>query len=99
MGEIAGKLSDFCVVTSDNPRTENPASIIEDIMVGVNKTDVKYEVVENRKKAIEYAMSIAEKGDVVLLLGKGHETYQILNDGVIDFDEREIVAEIFNKQM
>lgn len=97
MGEIAGKLSDFCVVTSDNPRTENPASIIEDIMVGVNKTDVKYEIVENRKKAIEYAMDIAEKGDVVLLLGKGHETYQILNDGVIDFDEREIVAEIFDK--
>lgn len=97
MGEIAGNLSDVCVVTSDNPRTENPASIIDDIIVGIEKTGVKYEVVENRKKAIECAMGMAEKNDVVLLLGKGHETYQILNDGVIDFDEREIVKEIFFK--
>lgn len=97
MGEIAGNLSDVCIVTSDNPRTENPTSILEDIIVGVEKTDVQYEVVENRKKAIERAMSIAQKGDVVLLLGKGHETYQILNDGIIDFDERKIVKEIFYK--
>lgn len=97
MGEIAGKLSDFCVVTSDNPRTENPIAIINDILVGIEKTDAEYEVVENRKKAIEYAMAKAEKNDVVLLLGKGHETYQILNDGTIDFDERKIVAEIFKK--
>ena len=97
MGEIAGKLSDICVVTSDNPRTENPASIIDDIIVGIEKTGVKYEVVENRKKAIECAMGMAEKNDIVLLLGKGHETYQILNEGTIDFDEREIVKEIFKK--
>ena len=97
MGEIAGKLSDLCVVTSDNPRTENPSSIIEDILEGINRTGVKYDVVENRKKAIEHAMNLAEKGDIVLLLGKGHETYQILNDGVIDFDERKIVAEIFDR--
>lgn len=97
MGEIAGKLSDVCVVTSDNPRTENPASIIEDIVVGIDKTNVEYEVVENRKDAIERAMSLAKRGDIVLLLGKGHETYQILNDGVIDFDERKIVTEIFGK--
>lgn len=97
MGEIAGRLSDLCVVTSDNPRTENPSAIIEDIVVGIDRTDVKYEVVENRKEAIERAMSLAEKGDIVLLLGKGHETYQILNEGVIDFDERKIVAEIFEK--
>lgn len=97
MGEIAGRLSDICVVTSDNPRTENPSSIIEDVMVGVKKTNVKYEIVENRRKAIECAMGLAEKGDIVLLLGKGHETYQILNDGVIDFDERKIVTEIYEK--
>jgi len=97
MGEMAGRLSDICVVTSDNPRSENPASIIEDIIVGIDKTGVKYEVVENRREAIGYAMSIAQADDVVLLLGKGHETYQILGDGVIDFDERKIVAEFFEK--
>lgn len=97
MGEIAGKLSDICVITSDNPRTENPSAIIEGIIEGISKTDAEYKIFENRKEAIGCAMSIAEKDDVVLLLGKGHETYQVLNDGVIDFDERKIVAEWFEK--
>lgn len=97
MGEIAGSLSDFCVVTSDNPRTESPSAIIDDIIVGIEKTGVAYEVVENRRTAIEYAMGRAKENDIVLLLGKGHETYQILNDGIIDFDERKIVTEIFEK--
>ena len=95
MGNIAGNLSDICIVTSDNPRTENPSAIIKDILVGIDETPCRYEVVENRREAIERAMSIAEKNDVVLLLGKGHETYQILNEGTIDFDERKIVKEIF----
>lgn len=99
MGTLAGKLSDFCVVTSDNPRSENPGAIIDDILVGIEKTGVRYEVVENRREAIEYAMSIAEENDIVLLLGKGHETYQILNDGTIDFDEHKIVKEIFENSL
>jgi UDP-N-acetylmuramoyl-L-alanyl-D-glutamate--2,6-diaminopimelate ligase len=94
MGEVAGNLSDFCVVTSDNPRSEDPGKIIDDIMVGVEKTGAAHEVIENRKKAIEYALSIAKANDIVLLAGKGHETYQILKSGVIDFDERKIVKEI-----
>lgn len=97
MGEIGGKLSDVCIVTSDNPRSENPSEIIKEILVGIDKTDACYKVEENRRKAIKLAMSIAKEGDIILLLGKGHETYQILNDGTIDFDERKIVAEIFKE--
>ena len=97
MGEIAGKLSDFCVVTSDNPRSENPSAIIEDILVGIKNTDAEYEVVENRRDAIKYAMENAQENDCIILAGKGHETYQILNDGTIEFDERKIVREIFDE--
>ncbi len=97
MGEIAGRLSDLCIVTSDNPRSENPASIIDDIIGGIDGTGVDYKICVNRREAIELAMREAGKGDVVLLLGKGHETYQILNEGTIDFDERKIAAEIFEK--
>ncbi len=96
MGEIAGRLSDISVVTSDNPRTEEPMAIIEEILVGIRPTDAKFEVVENRRDAIEYAMSIAEVDDIVLLLGKGHETYQILGHDTIEFDERKIVREIWS---
>ncbi|MBE7030593.1 MAG: UDP-N-acetylmuramoyl-L-alanyl-D-glutamate--2,6-diaminopimelate ligase [Ruminococcaceae bacterium] len=96
MGRIAGELADFCVVTSDNPRSEEPAAIIREVMEGVKQTHATYEVVENRRKAIAYAMRIAREGDVVLLAGKGHETYQILHDGIIDFDERKIVREILD---
>lgn len=94
MGEIAGKLSDFCIVTSDNPRTENPSEIIKDILEGISKTDCEYTVVENRFDAIEYALDHARKDDVILLAGKGHETYQILNGRTIVFDEREIVMKL-----
>ncbi len=94
MGEIAGELSDFCIVTSDNPRTENPHSIIEDIIKGISKTKCEYTVVENRFDAIEYALDHAKKDDIVLLAGKGHETYQILNGRTIVFDEREIVLKL-----
>ncbi len=95
MGEIAARLSDFVVVTSDNPRTEDPAAIIRDIEAGMGAYKEKYMVVENRKAAIEKAMCLAEEGDVIILAGKGHETYQILKDGTIEFDERAIVKEIF----
>ena len=94
MGKIAGELSDFCIVTSDNPRSENPGEIIKDILVGINETDCEYEVVENRFDAIEYALDHAKKDDIILLAGKGHETYQILKDRTIVFDEREIVQKL-----
>ena len=95
MGEIASRLSDFCIVTSDNPRSENPTDIINDILEGMKKTKTPYKVIENRKEAIFYALENAVKNDIILLAGKGHETYQILNDGTIHFDEREVVGEFF----
>lgn len=94
MGRIAAELSDFCVVTSDNPRSENPGEIIKDILEGMVGIDTPYEVVEQRRDAIEYAIKNAQKDDIILLAGKGHETYQILPTGTIHFDEREVVAEI-----
>ncbi len=93
MGEIAAKLSDYCVVTSDNPRTENPTAIIEDIMVGVLKTDCPHIVIENRRDAIGYALEFAECGDTIVLAGKGHETYQIIGKTKNHFDEREVIKE------
>lgn len=94
MGKIAAELSDFCVVTSDNPRSENPSEIIKDILEGMAGIDTPYEVVEQRRDAIAYAIENAQKDDIILLAGKGHETYQILPTGTIHFDEREVVAEI-----
>jgi UDP-N-acetylmuramoyl-L-alanyl-D-glutamate--2,6-diaminopimelate ligase len=99
MGEIAGKLSDFCFVTSDNPRTEDPEAIINDILPGIKKTSVPYEVVTDRKEAIKRSINKAESGDVVLIAGKGHETYQVLNNRTIHFDEREIINEILNNKL
>ena len=95
MGEIAARLSDFCVVTSDNPRSENPSEIINDILEGMKDTKTPYKVIESRKDAIFWALENAKENDIILLAGKGHETYQILNDGTIHFDEREVVAEFF----
>lgn len=97
MGKIAGELSDYCIVTSDNPRTEDPGAIIEDIMVGVKETDCDYVVIENRREAIGYALKFAKKGDCVILAGKGHETYQIIGKTKHHFDEREVVAEFLSE--
>jgi len=96
MGKIGVDLSDIAIVTSDNPRTEEPRTIIEDILKGIDKDN--YEVIENRKEAIKRAIEIAEAGDVIVIAGKGHETYQVLNTGKIHFDEREIIEEILNTQ-
>jgi UDP-N-acetylmuramoyl-L-alanyl-D-glutamate--2,6-diaminopimelate ligase len=97
MGKIVAELSDYCIVTSDNPRSENPSAIIEDILVGMEGINTPYVVIENRKEAIEYAIKNAQKDDIILLAGKGHETYQILPTGTIHFDEREVVAEVLSK--
>jgi UDP-N-acetylmuramoyl-L-alanyl-D-glutamate--2,6-diaminopimelate ligase len=93
MGSVAAKLSDLCIVTSDNPRTENPSQIIKDIVVGFKDSKTPYVVIENRIEAIKYAINNASEGDIIVLAGKGHETYQILNTGKIHLDEREIVKE------
>ena len=92
MGEIGVKEADFAVITSDNPRTENPAAIIEDILKGVKKEHGDYIVVEDRRAAIRYAMDIAKKDDIIVLAGKGHETYQDIGGQKYHLDEREEVA-------
>lgn len=94
MGEAAGTLSDFVVLTSDNPRSEDPLRIINDVMVGLQKANAKYKVEADREKAIEIAVNEAHPGDIVLLAGKGHETYQVLREGPIEFDDREVARRI-----
>jgi UDP-N-acetylmuramoyl-L-alanyl-D-glutamate--2,6-diaminopimelate ligase len=96
MGEIAGTFADYCVITSDNPRKEDPINIIEDIEEGLVKTKCPYEKKENRKAAIHTALKKANPCDVVIIAGKGHENYQILKDKVIHFDDVEVVKEYFS---
>ncbi len=91
MGKIASSLADFSIITSDNPRTEVPSAIIEDILKGV---DGEHVVIENRKEAIRYALKNAKKDDVIILAGKGHENYQIIGTEKFHFDEEEILFEI-----
>lgn len=92
MGRIGVELADIAVITSDNPRTEAPMDIIADILEGVSKEKENYIVIEDRRKAIQYAMDIAGKGDMIILAGKGHETYQEINGVKYHLDEREEVA-------
>ena len=92
MREIGVTLSDIAIITSDNPRTEDPSVIIEHIVAGVKPEFGMYKVVEDRRKAIRYAMDIAEKDDIIILAGKGHETYQEINGVKHHLDEREEVA-------
>ena len=93
MGEVAGRNSDLVIITSDNPRTENPLKIIEEIEVGLKKTDCEYQVVSDRRDAIFQALKKAKTNDVVLIAGKGHENYQIIGDDKFDFDDRKIASE------
>ena len=93
MAGVAAKYSDYVIVTSDNPRTEEPMAIIDDILVGLTDTKTKYEVIENRIEAINKAIQMARADDIIVLAGKGHETYQILKTETIHLDEREVVAE------
>ena len=96
MGSIAAKLSDVIVVTSDNPRTEDPDAIIEDILTGIKGSKVRKIVETDRTKAIRAALEEAETDDIVLLAGKGHETYQIFGTEKIHYDEREVVRDILS---
>ena len=92
MGKIGVTNSDLAVITSDNPRTEDPNAIIADILTGITEEDGEYIVIENRRKAIQYAMDKAEKDDIIILAGKGHETYQEIGGIKYHLDEREEVA-------
>ena len=97
MGEISGHLADFTIVTEDNSRFEDVNDIMNDIEIGLKKTDGKYIKIPDRKDAIKYALDNAEEGDIILLLGKGHETYQEKNGERYHYDEREIIKEILEK--
>lgn len=96
MGKISGEIADFTIITSDNPRTEEPAQIISDIEEGIKLTRGEYIIIQDRTEAIRYAMQNALKGDIIVLAGKGHETYQMFKDRTIHYDEREIVKEILD---
>ena len=95
MGKIAADLADFCVVTSDNPRTEEPKAIIDDILEGMKDSDTPMQVIVDRPEAIHWALAHAQKDDIIVLMGKGHETYQEVNHVKHHMDEREIVADYF----
>ena len=95
MGAIAAALSDFCIVTSDNPRTEEPQAIIDDILEGMKDTKTPTRVIVDRPEAIRWALAHARKEDIIVLMGKGHETYQEVNHVKHHMDEREIVADYF----
>jgi UDP-N-acetylmuramyl-tripeptide synthetase len=94
MGEVAARLSDVVIVTSDNPRTEDPEAIIADIEVGLRRVGQPYLKIVDRREAVRRAIQEARPGDLVLLAGKGHETYQILKDRTVPFDDREIAREV-----
>ena len=94
MGEISGKIADYTIITSDNPRTEKPENIVKEIEEGIVKTKGKYEAIVDRKQAIEKAIKMANKNDIIVLAGKGHEPYQEINGVKHSFDERIIVKEI-----
>ncbi len=97
MGRMATDLSDIVVVTTDNPRTEDPEVIIKEILIGTVGSKAEVVSVTDRSEAIEYALSIARAGDTVLLAGKGHETYQVIGKERVHYDEREVVAEALKK--
>ena len=96
MGEAAGRGSDFVVLTSDNPRSEDPIAIINDALVGLQKTGAAYRVEPDRRKAIALAIGQARPGDVLLLAGKGHEKVQVTRDGPHPFDDVEVARELLH---
>jgi UDP-N-acetylmuramoyl-L-alanyl-D-glutamate--2,6-diaminopimelate ligase len=98
MGEAAGRLSDVVVLSSDNPRSEDPLKIINDVVVGLQRTSAKVLVEPNRERAVELALEQARPGDMVLLAGKGHETTQVLKDRTIEFDDREVARRILRQR-
>ena len=99
MGEIASRLSDYVIATSDNPRTEDPLFILNEIEPGLRKGSAPYVIVPDRRSAIESAISMAQSGDAVVIAGKGHEDYQILGTKVIPFDDRKVAGDLIRKRL
>lgn len=98
MGKIAGEHSNYCIITSDNPRTEEPEAIIDEVEVGTKESGCEYSRITDRKTAIIHALSMAKPGDLVLVAGKGHEDYQIIGKTKIHFDDREIIMDFMRTQ-
>ena len=97
MGEVSGKLADLTIITSDNPRYEDPLDIIADIVTGIEKTDGEYVKIPDRKEAIKYAIENGKKGDIIVLAGKGHEDYQEIEGKKYPMDERVLIAEVLEE--
>ncbi|MDR1598472.1 MAG: UDP-N-acetylmuramoyl-L-alanyl-D-glutamate--2,6-diaminopimelate ligase [Oscillospiraceae bacterium] len=97
MGEIAGRLADYSILTSDNPRNEDPGEILREVEQGIKRTSGGYEVIENRREAIRRALTIAREGDVIVLAGKGHETYQEIRGVKKPFDEKIVIKELLEE--
>lgn len=99
MGEIAARYSDFCIVTSDNPRSEEPEAIIAEIVPGLDKVEgSRYAIITDRREAIHHAIQLAKSGDLLIIAGKGHETYQLVKDRVLEFDDRKVAAEYLQRK-
>ena len=94
MGEVSGRLADLTIITSDNPRFEEPQDIINDIKTGIAKTDGKYVEIVDRREAIAYVIRHGQPGDVIVLAGKGHEDYQEIEGKKYPMDERDIIADV-----
>ena len=98
MGEVSGRLADFTIITSDNPRFEEPLDIMADIVTGIEKTDGIYITIADRKEAIRYAITHGEPGDIIVLAGKGHEDYQEIKGVKYPMDERVLIDEILREE-
>jgi UDP-N-acetylmuramoyl-L-alanyl-D-glutamate--2,6-diaminopimelate ligase len=98
MGEVSGRLADLTIITSDNPRNEEPQDIINDIKTGISKTDGKYVEIADRKEAIRYSIENALPGDIIVLAGKGHEDYQEIKGVKYPMDERDLIADIMRER-
>jgi UDP-N-acetylmuramoyl-L-alanyl-D-glutamate--2,6-diaminopimelate ligase len=98
MGEVSGRLADFTIITSDNPRFEEPLAIMADIRTGISRTKGKYVEICDRKEAIAYAIDHAGPGDIIVLAGKGHEDYQEIKGVKYPMDERNLIADILEER-
>ena len=97
MGEVSGNMADLTIITSDNPRDEEPQTIMDDIKTGIHKTNGRYVEIIDRKEAIRYAITHGEPGDVIVLAGKGHEDYQEIRGVKYPMDERVLIAEVLQE--
>lgn len=97
MGAIAAEKAEIVILTSDNPRSEDPSAIIEEIRAGLEGSDADVHIEVDRARAIELALDIASEGDLVLVAGKGHENYQIIGDQRLHFDDREVIVELLGR--